>query len=166
MVVVMVVLFGRGGHPGRREGGHGRRYRSVKLSRRMTAIAVGILTPELQRIIYGSLVQSPHKRRVRSQRAGLGVEHVRRRPADPQGAAGRVDKTPVASAVSPYGASRVVVMAVNLLIDAHGVVDGALRHVAIAVPPFHAHPPPAHSPVPGSVLLQATGALPETPRTA
>lgn len=157
MVVVMVVLFGGGGrHPGCREGGHGGRYRSVKLPWRVTAIAVGILSPELQGIVYNSFVQPPHKRWVRRQGARLGVEHVRCGPADPQGAAGRVDETPIAPAVSPDGASRmvvVVVVAVDLLIDAHGVVNGALRHVAIAVASLHAHPPPTHSSVPGSMLL-------------
>lgn len=133
----------------------------------MTSITISILSPKLQGIVYGSFVQPPHKRWVWCQGARLGVEHVWCGPADPQGATGRVDETPVAPAVSPDGASRmvVVVVAVDLLIDAHSVVDGALRHIAITVASLHGHPPPTHSPVPCSMLLQATGALPEAART-
>lgn len=59
----------------------------------------------------------------------------------------------------------VVVVTVDLLVDAHGVVDRPLRHITVPVPAVQANVPPAsHAPVTAEpVLLQAAGALPEAP---
>ena len=61
-----------------------------------------------------------------------------------------------------------VVLAVYLLVKAHGVVDGALRDVAVSIAPFHDAPTPTSHPTPlaYSMFCSAAGVFLETSRAA
>lgn len=131
-----------------------------------------LLDAELQGVINGPLIQAPHKGGIGGERAWLLIKHVPWGPADSEGAAGGVVEGSLYSCSTlSHGTSHVVVvvvLAVYLLVKTHGVVDGALRDIAVSIAPLHDAPASTSHPTPlaYSMFRSAAGVFLEASRAA
>lgn len=137
----------------------------------MAVNPICLLDAELQRVINGPLIQASHKRGIGGERAWLLIKHVPRGPAGSEGTAGGVVEGSLYSCSTlshgtPHVVVMVVVLAVYLLVKTHGVVDGALRDVAVSIACLHDVPASTSHPTPlaNSMLRSAAGVFLEASR--